>query len=424
MRSPRSSTTCRSDAGAAGAARGRREGRGDARRARCRRLHYLSVPPSAALSVVRMLGEANLVDRARIIMEKPFGTDLASAVALNANLHEVFPEERIFRIDHFLGKEPAQNILAFRFANGLFEPIWNRNFIDHVQIDVPETLGLDGRAGVLRADRRLPRHGRHAPVPDPRLHGDGGADRAGAVLDQRGEEQGLPQPAADRARSMSCAGSTLGYRDEPGVDPESETETFIALKCRIDNWRWAGVPFYLRTGKKLAEGQRIISIAFREPPKSMFPAGSGVGAQGPDHLTFDLADAAKMSLSFYGKRPGPGHAAGQAEPAVRDGRHRPRQRRARGVRAADPRRDARRPHAVQHRRRHRAAVGGVGAADREPAARTQLRTGVVGPERDPPAVAPHAWRLPFERVWRDPDASDRQLSSRELARFANSRYVT
>ena len=117
-------------------------------------------------------------------------------------------------------------------------------------------------------------------------------------------------------------GQYSGYREEEGVDPESDTETFIALKCSIDNWRWAGVPFFLRTGKRLAEGQRIISIAFREPPKSMFPAGSGVGAQGPDHLTFDLADASKMSLSFYGKRPGPGHAARQAEPAVRHARHR------------------------------------------------------------------------------------------------------
>ena len=123
-------------------------------------------------------------------------------------LHEVFAEEQIFRIDHFLGKEPAQNILAFRFANGLFEPIWNRNFIDHVQIDVPETLGLGKRAGVLRADRRLSRHGGHAPVPDPRLHGDGAADGAGAGADQRGEEQGLPQHAADRADATSCAGST------------------------------------------------------------------------------------------------------------------------------------------------------------------------------------------------------------------------
>jgi glucose-6-phosphate 1-dehydrogenase len=116
-----------------------------------RRVHYLSVPPSAALPAVRLLGDADLVARSRIIMEKPFGTDLASAVSLNADLHAVFSEDQIFRIDHFLGKEPAQNILAFRFANGLFEPIWNRNFIDHVQIDVPETLGLGTRAGFYEA---------------------------------------------------------------------------------------------------------------------------------------------------------------------------------------------------------------------------------------------------------------------------------
>ena len=163
-----------------------------------RRVHYLSVPPRAALSAVRLLGEADLVDRSRIIMEKPFGTDLASAVSLNARLHEVFDEEQIFRIDHFLGKEPAQNILAFRFANGLFEPIWNRNFIDHVQIDVPETLGLGKRSGFYEADRRVPGHGGDPPVPDSRVHGDGAADRARAGADQRGKEQGLSQHAADR----------------------------------------------------------------------------------------------------------------------------------------------------------------------------------------------------------------------------------
>ncbi|GMA85940.1 hypothetical protein GCM10025868_11900 [Angustibacter aerolatus] len=107
-------------------------------------------------------------------------------------------------------------------------------------------------------------------------------------------------------------GQYIGYRDEPGVAVESETETFIALRCYIDNWRWAGVPFYLRTGKRMAEGARIISIAFNEPPRSMFPRGSGIGTNGPDHLTFDLADASRMSLSFYGKRPGPGMKARQA----------------------------------------------------------------------------------------------------------------
>ena len=271
----------------------------------CGRLHYLSVPPGAALSAVRMLDDAGLVAGSRIIMEKPFGTDLASAVALNAKLHEVFSEDQIFRIDHFLGKEPAQNILAFRFANGLFEPIWNRNFIDHVQIDVPETLGLGKRAGFYEATGAF-------------------RDMVVTHLFQILAFMAMEPPTALASgpiseeknkvfRSMSpirpqdvVRGQYEGYRGEDGVDPNSDTETFIALKCAIDNWRWAGVPFFLRTGKRLAEGQRIISIAFREPPKSMFPEGSGVGEQGPDHLTFDLADAAKMSLSFYGKRPGPG----------------------------------------------------------------------------------------------------------------------
>ena len=270
-----------------------------------RRLHYLSVPPGAALSAVRMLGEAGLVERSRIIMEKPFGTDLASAVALNADLHQVFNEQQIFRIDHFLGKEPAQNILAFRFANGLFEPIWNRNFIDHVQIDVPETLGLGQRAGfyetvgafrdmvVTHLFQILAFMAMEPPTalePDPISEEKNKVFRSMVPLEP----------------SQVVRGQYIGYRSEPGIHPESDTETFVALKCFIDNWRWAGVPFYLRTGKRLAEGERIISIAFREPPKSMFPVGSGVGAQGPDHLTFDLADASKMSLSFYGKRPGPG----------------------------------------------------------------------------------------------------------------------
>jgi glucose-6-phosphate 1-dehydrogenase len=270
-----------------------------------RRLHYLSVPPNAALSVVRMLGDAGLVDRSRIIMEKPFGTDLASAVTLNSKLHEVFAEEQIFRIDHFLGKEPAQNILAFRFANGLFEPIWNRNFIDHVQIDVPEKLGLDTRAGFYEQT------GAFRDMVVTHLF------QIVAFMAMEPPTSLEPGPISEEKNKVfRCIvpldpkdvvrGQFSGYRGLEGVDRESDTETFVALKCQIDNWRWAGVPFFLRTGKRLAEGQRIISIAFREPPKSMFPVGSGVGAEGPDHLTFDLADASKMSLSFYGKRPGPG----------------------------------------------------------------------------------------------------------------------
>ena len=221
-------------------------------------------------------------------------------------MHEVFAEEQVLRIDHFLGKEAALNILAFRFANGLFEPIWNRDHIDHVQIDVPETLVGRLPGHVLREDGRIPGHGRDPPLPNPCLHGHGAADGARAPRHQRGEEQGLPVHASRSNGPTSCADSTTGTAPTPGVAPNSLTETFVALRCEIDNWRWAGVPFFLRTGKQMAEGARIISIAFREPPKSMFPAGSGVGAKGPDHLTFDLADSSKLSLSFYGKRPGPG----------------------------------------------------------------------------------------------------------------------
>jgi len=270
-----------------------------------RRLHYLSVPPSAALAAVRLLAEAGLVAGSRIIMEKPFGTDLKSAVALNARLHEVFDEEQIFRIDHFLGKEAAQNILAFRFANGLFEPIWNRNFIDHIQIDVPETLGLGKRAGFYEAT------GAYRDMVVTHLF------QILAFTAMEAPTSLEPAPISEERNKVFRSlvpiqptdvvrGQYQGYRKEEGIDRESDTETFIALKCSIDNWRWAGVPFFLRTGKRLAEGQRIISIAFREPPRSMFPTGSGIGTQGPDHLTFDLADSSKMSLSFYGKRPGPG----------------------------------------------------------------------------------------------------------------------
>jgi len=370
--------------------------------AECRRLHYLSVPPAAALSAVRMLGEAGLVQNSRIVMEKPFGTNLASAVELNARLHEVFNEEQIFRIDHFLGKEPAQNILAFRFANGLFEPIWNRNFIDHVQIDVPETIGLGKRSAFYESTGAyrdmVVTHlfqilGFMAMEPPTSLAPKPISEEKTKVFRSM-----LPIRPADVVR-----GQYAGYRSEEGVSAESDTETFIALKCFIDNWRWAGVPFYLRTGKRLAEGQRIISIAFREPPKSMFPEDSGIGAQGPDHLTFDLADAARTSLSFYGKRPGPGMKLDK--------------------------------HSLQFAMGDTGQIGDVLEAyerlildamrgdhtlftmaegierlwevsvpllESPPPVRTYA-PGSWGPNAIHQLIAPHAWRLPFERGWRNPN---------------------
>ncbi len=363
------------------------------------RLHYLSVPPSAALSVVKQLDEAGLVEGSRIVMEKPFGTDLASAVELNANIHEVFDESQIFRIDHFLGKEAALNILAFRFANGIFEPIWHRNNIDHVQIDVPETLGVEGRSAfyedtgayrdmmVTHLFQVLAFTAMEPPVAlDPQ-----------SISEEKHKvfRSMLPINPQDVVR-----GQYDGYRDEPGVSPTSTTETFVALKCYIDNWRWADVPFYLRTGKRLAAGQRIISIAFKEPPKSMFPEGSGIGADGPDHLTFDLADASRMSLSFYGKRPGPGFGLNKLSMqfAMED------------TGWAGSGLEAYERLILEAVKGNRTLFTTSEGVERlweisqpmfdDPPRVRRYPQGSWGPNQIHQLIAPYAWRLPFERDWR------------------------
>lgn len=364
-----------------------------------RRLHYLSVPPKAATSVISMLRESGLVDRARVVMEKPFGEDLESAVALNATLHETLEEHQIFRIDHFLGKEAAQNILAFRFANGLFEPIWNRNFIDHIQIDVPEAIGLDARAAFYEptgaykdmvVTHLLQVMAFVAMEPPTALEPRAISEEKNKVF--RSLEPILP--------SDTVRGQYSGYRTEPGVHPDSDTETFIALRARVDNWRWAGVPFYLRTGKRMAEGMRIISIAFKEAPKSMFPAGSGIGSQGPDHLTFDLADESKVSLSFYGKRPGPGmrleKLSMQFSTQETD-------------RAGDVLEAYERLILDAMRGDHTLFTTAEGIESlwerslpllENPPAVKPYQPGSWGPNSIHQLVAPHAWRLPFERTWR------------------------
>jgi glucose-6-phosphate 1-dehydrogenase len=269
-------------------------------------LHYLSVPPAATEALLTLIAEAGLnTDRARIVLEKPFGHDLESARALNNRLHEVFAEEQIFRIDHYLGKEAAQNILALRFANGLFEPIWNLNHIDHVQIDVPETLGVEDRAGFYEetgAFRDMVVTHLFQILAFVAMEPPTALEPDAITVEKNKVFTSLQPLEPDKA----VRGQYEGYHFIEGVDPNSTTETFIALRAYVDNWRWAGVPFYLRTGKRMAESWRIISIAFREPPKSMFPRGSGVGDHGPDHLTFDLDESSRLSLSFYGKKPGPG----------------------------------------------------------------------------------------------------------------------
>jgi len=364
------------------------------------RLHYLSVPPKAAQAVIAMLRDADLVDRARVVMEKPFGDDLASAIQLNDFVHETFDEAQIFRIDHFLGKEAALNILAFRFANGLFEPIWNRNFIDHVQIDIPEELGLDQRASFYEptgafkdmvVTHLLQVLSFVAMEPPTALEPRAISEEKNKVFRSM-----LPIHPEDVVR-----GQYAGYRTENGVAPDSDTETFIALKVEIDNWRWAGVPFFLRTGKRMAEGQRIISIAFKEAPKTMFPSGSGVGSEGPDHLTFDLADSSRVSLSFYGKRPGPGmrleklsmQFSTQETGSAGD------------VLEAYERLilDAMRgDHTL-----FTTAEGIESLWDRsaplleDPPPAKGYQPGTWGPNAIHQLIAPRAWRLPFEREWRE-----------------------
>jgi glucose-6-phosphate 1-dehydrogenase len=365
-----------------------------------RRLHYLSVPPKAARAVITMLRDAKLVERSRVVMEKPFGTDLESAVELNEFVHETFDERQIFRIDHFLGKEAAQNILAFRFANGLFEPIWNRNFIDHIQIDIPETLGLDERANFYEST------GAYKDMVVTHLF----QVMAFVVMEPPTalEPRAISEEKNKVFRSMlpvKCSdvvrGQFAGYRELEGVARDSDTETFIALKVGIDNWRWAGVPIYLRTGKQMAEGMRIISIAFKEAPRSMFPSGSGVGSQGPDHLTFDLADNSKVSLSFYGKRPGPGMKLDKLSMQF-------------STQETDTMNDVLEAYERlildAMRGDHTLFTTAEGIESLWERSETLLKDpppvksypkGTWGPNAIHQLVAPNAWRLPFERAWRE-----------------------
>jgi glucose-6-phosphate 1-dehydrogenase len=333
-------------------------------------------------------------------MEKPFGTDLASAVELNNFVHETFHERQVFRIDHFLGKEAAQNILAFRFANGLFEPIWNRNFIDHIQIDIPETLGLDERANFYESTgaykdmvvTHLLQVMAFVVMEPPT------ALEPRAISEEKNKvfRSMLPIRSADVVR-----GQYAGYRQEDGVARDSDTETFIALKVGIDNWRWAGVPIYLRTGKRMAEGQRIISIAFKEAPRTMFPPGSGVGSQGPDHLTFDLADASKVSLSFYGKRPGPGMKLDKM--SMQFSTQETEQ-------LGDVLEAYERLILDAMRGDHTLFTTAEGIESlwersaqllEDPPPAKQYQPGTWGPNAIHQLIAPNAWRLPFERGWRD-----------------------
>ena len=272
-----------------------------------RRLVYLSVPPSAMEPMIGMLGRESLVDRARLVIEKPFGTDLESARSLDAALKEVIDEESIFRIDHFLGKEAVQNILALRFANGLLEPAWNKEHVASVQIDVPEEIGIEGRGsfyestGCLRdmISTHLFQILGFVALEDP------GALQAQCVRDAKSAVFDAVRPL-DRERVVF--GQYDGYRDEEDVDPDSDVETFVAIEAYIDNERWQGVPFYLRTGKALKQKRRTITLRFREPASGLFP-----DLPGRNDLVLELADEAEIVAALRAKRPGPDLALTSAD---------------------------------------------------------------------------------------------------------------
>jgi len=278
-----------------------------------RLLFYLSLPPQAMIGAVEQIGAHGLGEGARVITEKPFGTDLRSARELNRKLHEVFAEHCIFRIDHYLGREAVQNLLALRFANGMFEPVWNRNHIDHVQIDVPETLSIEMRGsfyeetGAFRdmiVTHLFQVLGFVAMEPPTSLE-----PKALGVEREKVFESMPPLRPGDVVR-----GQYAGYREEDGVAADSDTETFVAVKAFVDNWRWEGVPFYLRSGKRLAESRHLLTVAYAQPPRRMFPLDCNQIAEsfGHDHLTFELGDPGSISASFLAKVPGPRIELGEA----------------------------------------------------------------------------------------------------------------
>ena len=281
-------------------------------------LFYLATAPRFFGPAVKELGRAGLVKQTdqgpwrRVIIEKPFGHDLDSARALNDQVAQVLDEDQVFRIDHFLGKETVQNIQAFRFANGLFEPVWNRDRIDHVQITAAETIGVEGRGsfyeptGALRD--MVPNHlfqllAMVAMEPPSDF-------TPKAMLRRRSEVIEAVRPLApeDVVRGQYAAGSVNntqvpGYRDEDTTSTTSETETYVAMKLAIDTWRWAGVPFYLRTGKRLRTRTTEVAIRFKPAPLAPF-RNTAVGGYGPDWLVLHIQPDEGISLQFDVKRPG------------------------------------------------------------------------------------------------------------------------
>ncbi len=285
-------------------------------------LFYLAVPPSFFSTIVAQLGQAGLVREEsnawrRVVVEKPFGRDLDSAQALNAELGAVLKEHQIYRIDHYLGKETVQNIMVFRFANGLFEPIWNRRYIDHVQIKVAETVGVEERgnyydhAGVLRdmvQNHMFQLMNLVAMEPPSSFDPDAVRDEKVKVLKAirpMPPEQVLQWTVRGQYSEGYVDGQKVpSYRSEPMVSPTSATETYAAVKLHIENWRWAGVPFYLRSGKRLAQRDTEIVIEFRRPPLLLFEQAA-IDQIEPNRLVLHIQPEEGNEVQMKATRPGP-----------------------------------------------------------------------------------------------------------------------
>jgi glucose-6-phosphate 1-dehydrogenase len=287
------------------------------------RLFYLATPPAAFAPIARQLGRTGLLKEKvdgpwhRLVVEKPFGTDLASAKALNAELLKIVDEHQIYRIDHYLGKETVQNILVLRFANGMFEPIWNRNHIDHVQITVDEKLGVGHRGSFYDATGALrdmvPNHlfqllSLVAMEPPARFDAHAvrseKAEVLAAILTQS-EQEALRNSVRGQYQDGKIGDTEIeDYSKTEDVKPGSTTETYVALKLAIDNWRWAGVPFYLRTGKALGIKRTEVAIKFKEAPFRMFSCTS-VDALAENYLVIGVEPTEGISLQFNTKVPGP-----------------------------------------------------------------------------------------------------------------------
>jgi glucose-6-phosphate 1-dehydrogenase len=283
-------------------------------------LFYLSVQPSHYAQAAAGIGEGGMAKGAgwrRLVVEKPFGHDLASARELSNELHKVFPESEIYRIDHYLGKETVQNILAFRFGNGIFEPVWNRRYVNHMQITAAESIGVEGRGGYYQEagaladmiqNHLLQVMSTIAMEPSASFQADAVRDERSKLL--RSIHPMTPEQVAENTVAGQYGPGRIGgkdvpgFRQEPGVDPQTRTDTYAAVALFVDDWRWAGVPFYLRTGKRLPKRVTEISVHFNSPPLKIFDGERDELA--PNLLIVRIQPEEGISLRFLSKRPGRG----------------------------------------------------------------------------------------------------------------------